>query len=492
MNKLFLILAGVCALEASAVLEPATLINHNMVLQRGRSVPVWGKADPGVQIKVTFGPTTVTAKADATGAWRADLPAMAACADGRTLSIASSSGETVACTNVVVGEVWLCGGQSNMTFAMWPAPRVGKHAGRERNGYYDIMLTDEPDIRGVSIPLLWSAEPKGLTRQNWFTFTRGQGGSFSGAAYHYALRLHQALKVPVGVIVSAWGGTRIEPWIPACGYEKVAGLKELATRPIRTEPTENEKALAAKNRRKPALHQQARALYNAMIHPLAPYALRGAIWYQGEANRGQWEKYYDQLLALRAGWAEKFETPEMPLFIAQITPYGYTDTDEADPGTTQIREEMARFGATEKNCGTAILSDVGELDNIHPGDKRTVGTRLAALALNRTYGRKDILCDAPKVKAVSPVKDGKVTLTFDYVKGWVMNGEQPLRFEMAGADGKYVAVKSELKDTGVVLEVPAGLVPEKVAYMRLSRWHGFLKNEAGLPLGPFRAAIPKN
>lgn len=468
---------------SGATLTPGALFNDNMVLQRDRKVAVWGEADPGAEVTVSFAGQSVSSKADGKGAWRVDLSPMKADATGRELRIVTSGGARAVFANVVVGEVWLCGGQSNMTFQMWPAPRVGQHAGRERNGYYDVWLTNEPDIRGVQVPQAWSAEPKGLSRQRWIPFTPGATGNFSGAAFHYAIRLHQALRIPIGVVVSAWGGTRIEPWTPACGFEKVASLKDLAARPVRL-PKDGKTSGS-----RPEYHQRPRALYNAMIHPLAPYAFRGAIWYQGESNRGDWKRYYDMLRALHQGWSEKFENPDMPFFLVQIAPYGYAAEDK-DDGSTEIREEMERFAAEEKNCGLAVISDVGEIDNIHPGDKCTVGTRLAALALNRIYGRKELVCDAPKLASVSPVQNGKVTLSFSNVGAWVMNGIQPLRFEFADAAGKYVAAKSRLVGNRVELTVPGGMVPVRVTYMRKSCWFGFLKNEAGLPMGPFRAAIP--
>jgi len=486
-NEFVLGLAALVAAPLFAGLVPAALFNHNMVLQRGRPVPVWGTADAGADVTVAFAGETRTAKADAKGVWRVDLPAMKADATPRDLVI-SSAGDRLVYTNAVVGEVWLCGGQSNMTFAMWPTPSIGQHAGRERNGYYDLMLTQEPDVRGVQMNTCWAAEPKDHARLNWFSFTNGQGGGFSGAAWHYAMRLYRSLKVPVGVIESAWGGSCIETWIPPEAYAASKSFKALATKTIRTELTAKEQE-GKKKGRHPSLHQQPRACWNAMIHPLAPYAIKGAIWYQGCTNRGKWREYHEMLETLRAGWGAKFECPDMPFLICQIAPYGYT-SEEKDDGSTQIREEMERFALDHApNVGLAVLSDVGEIDNIHPGDKRTVGTRLAALALNRLYGFKTLKCDAPVLASAAKSADGaKVVLTFRNVEGWCMNGTYKPRFELAGADGKYVVVDSKIVPGGntVELTVPAGMTPTRVAYMRKSCVHGFLKNEAGLPLGPFR------
>ena len=499
MKKLMTLAAVMAAIAMHAALTPATLFSDHCVLQRGKKVPVWGKADPGAAVTVEFAGQKKQAKADGAGCWRVDLDPLEVSCDPREMRIAADGAahEEVVLKDVLVGVVWLCGGQSNMTFAMWPEPRIGTHAGREMNGYYDIMLTDAPLVRGVNMPQCWSAEEKDHAKLKWFAFTPANARDamvFSGAAWHFAVRLNQALKIPVGVIESAWGGSCIETWIPPDGYLASENFKGLATRKIATEATPEQVAQAKKSGRKPSLHQQARACWNAMIYPLAPYGIEGAIWYQGCTNRGRWKEYYEMLTALRAGWSKRFEVADMPFFLCQITPYGYGfKTEEADPGEVQIREEMERFGRTNgNNVGCAILSDIGELDCIHPGDKRTVGTRLAALALNRIYGKKNLKCDAPVFdKAVLSADGKRVTLSFHNVDGWCMKGTYEPRFELAGTNGVYTAVKSVIKSNvkTIDLVVPDGVEPKKVAYMRRSCVHGFLKNEAGLPLGPFRGQV---
>ena len=499
MKKLMTLAAVMAAIAMHAALTPATLFSDHCVLQRGKKVPVWGKADPGATVTVEFAGQKKQAKADGAGCWRVDLDPLEVSCDPREMRIAADGAahEEVVLKDVLVGVVWLCGGQSNMTFAMWPEPRIGTHAGREMNGYYDIMLTDAPLVRGVNMPQCWSAEEKDHAKLKWFAFTPANARDamvFSGAAWHFAVRLNQALKIPVGVIESAWGGSCIETWIPPDGYLASENFKGLATRKIATEATPEQVAQAKKTGRKPSLHQQARACWNAMIYPLAPYGIEGAIWYQGCTNRGKWKEYYEMLTALRTGWSKRFEVADMPFFLCQITPFGYGfKTEEADPGEVQIREEMERFGRTNgNNVGCAILSDIGELDCIHPGDKRTVGTRLAALALNRIYGKKELKCDAPVFdKAVLSADGKRVTLSFLNVDGWCMKGTYEPRFELAGTNGVYTAVKSVIKSNvkTIDLVVPDGVEPKKVAYMRRSCVHGFLKNEAGLPLGPFRGQV---
>lgn len=478
--------AAGAALQLAAQLVPAALFNDNMVLQRDKPVAVWGKADAGETVSVAFGGAVAKATAGADGAWRATLPAMPACSTGKQLAISTAKGERVAYANVVVGEVWLCSGQSNMSMAMWSRPTVSKHGNHERNGYLDCMIVDEPDVRGVKIPCVWSDKPKDLPRQTWEPFAPGKQQFFSAIAFHYALLLHRTLKVPVGVIQSAWGGTLIEPWISKEGFESEPSLKDLAARPINTVPPipDND----TKKPRRDNRHQQARALYNAMIHPLVPYTLRGAIWYQGESNRGNGHAYADRLRALHYGWSKAFDCPDMPFYLVQIAPHGYG----GDPTSNcEIWEAEAEFARTQKNCGMAVIVDVGEIDNIHPADKRTVAMRLAALALNRTYGRKDVPCDSPVLKDWK-IEGDAFKLTFDHCSAWVMHGDEPARFEVAGADGKFVPAKTTLgKDGTAVVRADGVAAPKELRYMWSWRLLGRLKNEVGLPLAPFRIRAQK-
>ena len=315
MKKLMTLAAVMAAIAMHAALTPATLFSDHCVLQRGKKVPVWGKADPNATVTVEFAGQKKQAKADAAGCWRVDLDPLEVSCDPREMRIAADGAahEEVVLKDVLVGVVWLCGGQSNMTFAMWPEPRIGTHAGREMNGYYDIMLTDAPLVRGVNMPQCWSAEEKDHAKLKWFAFTPENARDamvFSGAAWHFAVRLNQALKIPVGVIESAWGGSCIETWIPPDGYLASENFKGLATRKIATEATPEQVAQAKKSGRKPSLHQQPRACWNAMIYPLAPYGIEGAIWYQGCTNRGKWKEYYEMLTALRTGWSKRFEVAD--------------------------------------------------------------------------------------------------------------------------------------------------------------------------------------
>ena len=202
---------------------------------------------------------------------------------------------------------------------MWTPTRVCQHGNRDNNGYLDMMIVDEPLVRACTVPNVWSAEPKELAKPLvWKRFAPGTLPGLSAIGFHYALILHRTLKVPVGVIVSAWGGTCLETWVSPDGYRSVPSLAANADRPIATKAPEPEQ-----KGRRPRLHQQPRALWNAMIHPLVPYTFRGALWYQGESNRGQGLGYKDRLHALWNGWSKAFGDPKMPFYLVQIAPFDY-------------------------------------------------------------------------------------------------------------------------------------------------------------------------
>lgn len=469
----------------AAALSPAAPINHNMVLQRDRPVAVWGKANPGATVSVRFGGLVAEATAGADGAWRVSLPPMSAEGKGRTLEIDAGASGRVAFTNVVVGEVWLCSGQSNMSMPLWDKPYIGKNGNRETNGYLDAALVDEPEVRGMMVPRQWSPEPKDIPRLEWKPFAPGRQRAFSALAFHYALTLHRALKVPVGVIQSAWGGTRIEPWISADGFADEPQVAHLAEKPVNTvAPVPDNDS---KKPRRDTRHQQPRAIYNAMIHPLAPYTVRGALWYQGESNCADAGIYAGFLRALHSGWSKAFECPDMPFYLVQIAPYGgYVQAGADDTRFCEIWEAEAEFARTQKNCGMAVIVDVGEIDNIHPGDKRTVAMRLAALALNRTYGRKDVPCDSPVLKSWK-IEGDTFHLEFAGCTAWVMHGGEQPPFEIAAADGNFVPAQAKFgKDGAVAVRADGVAEPKELRYMWSWRRLGRLKNEVGLPLGPFR------
>lgn len=342
------------------------------VLQREKPVPVWGTAAPGEKVAVSFAGQRLETVADAKGTWRVNLSPLVACREGRTLSVAVK-GEQVCVTNVLVGEVWLCSGQSNMEF-----PLCGKMTRfRDRQGALVAQMTRKPLVRFANVssyqgsadelqtPLracVWrEATPENLAKND----------AFSAVGIYYALELYAALEVPVGVIGAYWGGTRIEPWIPRCGFESVPSLKtEAAYRARMGDEFTNAHLLAScptYSAYHQKQHQQPSVLWNAQLAPIAPFAVRGMIWYQGESNSADHARYADMMQALWNGWSKRFENPDLPLYFAQIAPYGWATT------LPEIQAAQVRFVRQEPHAALAVINDLGnEFNEIHPNEKELV------------------------------------------------------------------------------------------------------------------------
>jgi sialate O-acetylesterase len=446
-----------------ANLTVSSVFTDHAVLQAEKPVPVWGWAEPGAEVKVAFAGQSLSAKADADGAWRVNLAPMPASAESRTMSIASG-GEEKSFSDVLVGEVWLCAGQSNMRMELWPQARVEQHAGRETDGYFDSMTVDEPLVRAFHVAQEWSVKPrKTLVKPaHWKPFTPGSCKNLSALAFHYALALHRSLKVPVGVIVTAWGGTPAQSWTPNAEPERV----------LRTD---------SDNGFRP--WRQPRVLWNAMVAPLAPYCARGMVWYQGEENRVDGLAYADRLEALYGAWSGAFEVSPLPFYMAEIAPFGYHTNVLY---RTELREAQHAFVKTKPNAACVSTVDVGDPESIHPDNKRTVALRLAANALNKTYGMKQLACDGPELDSWEVVGD-TVTLTFRNVKGWNMNGHGVLPFELAGESGPFSPASAKIVSNNAI-EVSSTFVDRPVRLRYAWSWlqSSRLKNEHGYPLAPFR------
>ena len=491
MKSVFVVLVGMLVVTGFASVRPAAVFNHNMVLQQGRRLPVWGTASAGEKISVSFGDERKTCVAGADGKWRVDLEPMVASSVPRNLTIGSC-----VITNVVVGEVWLCSGQSNMSLRLWGDPQVGKHAGRETDGYFDAALVNLPEVRSCTVPCEWDVEERAdfLKKLSWKPFLPGTQKALSAIAFHYAVILHDSLNVPVGVIVAAWGGASIKPWISSDGFRSVPSLAKFADvklvksmdGKITSDEEDARNPAAASAARKNAYPSQCRILWNAMVRPLVPFALRGAIWYQGEADRGKGFGYCEYLEALWNGWSKAFEHSALPFYLVQLAPYAYGKWPLEQ---YEMRMAQEKFAKDHAYAGMVSTVDVGELDNLHPCRKRTVAMRLAAMALNRDYGRKEVPCDGPALVSCRAQGDVAV-LSFDHVRSWCRCGDEQLgEFEVAGTNGVFKAATVEYgKNT---LKVSAAEVRNPAAVRYLWSWGmiGKLKNECGLPVPPFCAKV---
>ena len=495
MKKLMLAATAVASLFAvEAKVQLGVPFTDGVVLQRDRAVPVWGTADAGEKVTVSLTGGTFCQKqetvAGADGKWCVKLAPMPASCEGRMLKANEAEAK-----DVLVGEVWFCAGQSNTELPLCG----GNPYFRDAKGALRAMMTRKPLVRFCHqsnyrtsvVPKKTPANPV-----EWKTFTPENllaGRSFSAMGVYFALELHNALGIPVGIVGTYWGGTRVEPWTPVSGLESVPSCAGFAKQAL----LDPDAYKAAKDAKKVSfrIQDQPRVLWNEMVEPWTPFAIKGFIWYQGCSNAGDGHAYADKMQALYNGWAKEFANPDLKLYFVQLAPWGYDKI-------ATIQEGQAIFAAKERNAGMAVINDVGNLHDIHPNDKETVGMRLAALALKRDYGFTDLKADSPTLKSWK-IEGDKFILSFNDVESWylynpdwaVSNG-----FEVAGEDGKFVAAKIEnltvknqkgyqsngvIQGRDLVIRADGVAAPKKLRYLFSRPWFGALYNEANLPLGAF-------
>lgn len=500
-------IAAVVLLAASfaiAEVKLPSILGDNMVLQQGQPVPIWGKADPGEKVTVRFMGQTKQATAGQDGAWRVDLDPLKATGKPQTLTIAGEN--TIELDNVLVGEVWVASGQSNMAWSV----------ARSDNAEKEIAAAKYPNIRLITVPRKSIPEPQDDFEGEWVATTPETIPNFSAVAYFFGRELHNELDVPIGLINTSYGGTPSEAWTPRPALEAQPGLKPLLERwdkdvaafDAKAAAAEHEKQLerwkeqAAKAKkagkdapRRPAApadpgvsqHRPA-GLYNGMIHPLLPVAIRGAIWYQGESNVPRAYQYRTifptMIQSWRDVWKQKGEAEEFPFYFVQIAPYDYRHDPEMG---AELWEAQLMAMKNVPNSGMAVTTDIGNLKDIHPTNKQDVGHRLAIWALAKTYGRSDLPHSGPVYKTAR-FEDGKAIVTFDHVYvGLKSRDGKPLsHFLIAGKDKQFHP--AEVKIDGDKLIVSSDQVKEPVA-VRFA-WEDTAEpnfiNSAGLPASPFR------
>lgn len=460
---------------AQADVTPGSIFGDSMVLQQEMPVPVWGQAEPGEEVTVTFGDQTKKATADKDGRWQVKLDSLKANAEGRPLKLVGKN--AVELKDVLVGEVWICSGQSNMEWAVRSS----------LNSKEEIEAADHPQIRLFNVPgHITSPVPKDTCPGEWQICSSKTVSGFSAVGYFFGRRLQKELDVPIGLVGSNWGGTRIEPWTSPAGFESVPELKKIAEQVAAY--TEDTKVAGG----------SPSAIYNAMIHPLAPFAMRGAIWYQGESNGGEGESYYHKTQALVNGWRKLFN-PELAFYWVQLANFQKpNDNPAGGDGWANLREAQ-RKALDIKHTGMAVIIDIGEAGDIHPRNKQDVGDRLAQWALHQTYGKKDIVPSGPLYKS-HKVEGNAIRVSFDSVGGGLMVGKKEglspseevtdgklSRFAIAGADKQWHWAEATIDDDTVVVSSPEVKEPVAVRYAFSMNPEGAnLYNKEGIPASPFR------
>ena len=494
--------ATLCALQALAKIELGTPFSEGAVLQRGRSVPVWGKAAPGREVAVAFAGAHRSTRVGDDGVWMVDLPAMAASKESRTLTVSESEpgwfgSETdrVEVKDVLVGEVWFASGQSNMD-----CPMINREV-RYRDGNAALVteMTRLPCVRYVKNRHVWSVEPhphavtwRQMTPESFRTH-----GYFSAVAYYYARELYLALDVPIGIVDASWGGSNIDAWTPRSGYDDCdPSLSEVAGYQVKKDWVKGSDRRGAVFTAK----DQPTVLFNGMVASWTPMAMRGFIWYQGCCNSAEPQLYCAKMHALYRGWVREFRNPDLKLYFVQLAPFGQNWND--------LVAAQDRFAAEEKNAEIAVTADVGNFDDIHPNQKEIVAKRLVVHALKRDYGF-DIAEDrSPVVRSVS-VSGDRLRVGFDHVSEWYVyaaNRSREAAFDLAGADGiwkpaKIVNYRQEKDGRGnwvetdyvaepeIALRADGVPAPIRVRYMGRARTSGTLYNQMNLPLGPFEKGV---
>lgn len=468
---------------ATPVLAEVTLpslFGNRMVLQQEMAVPVWGWADPGEKVTVSFGSQNKSVETDQSGRWQVKLDPLKANSNGQKLTVEGTN--TILITDVLVGEVWICSGQSNMEWSV----------SRSLNSKEEIAAAKYPKIRLFNVPgHITAARPQEKVPGAWEPCNPDMIPGFSAVGYFFGRKLHDELRVPIGLVGSNWGGTRIEPWTSLAGFQSVPELKEIA-RSVSTRESKAKEQEVAVKRTDPS------AIFNAMVHPLAPFAMRGAIWYQGESNGNEGESYYHKKRALVNGWRELFN-PDLGFYWVQLANWKTPNEDPAGgDGWARIREAQ-RKALSIPHTGMAVTIDIGEANDIHPRNKQDVGRRLARYALHQTYGKEDVVPSGPLYKS-HKVEGDSIRVTFDHVGGGLIvgakNGLEPTkevkngklqRFAIAGADKKWHWADAKIDGDCVVLSSPEVSKPVAVRYAYSMNPAGAnLYNEAGMPASPFR------
>lgn len=453
------------------------IFGDGMVLQQGMELPIWGWADPNEAVTIAIGNNIAHAVANSKGQWKANLAPMT---PGKPVELVIAGKNTIRLKDVLVGEVWVCSGQSNMELGI-----AGVWQGKEciNNGAQATARADYPQIRLFKVKRAVAAKPM----QDFSTHEKGYEiwqvcnpkniqfggfGGFSATGYFFGRELCKKLRVPIGLIDSSWGGTRIEPWLPPIGF------------------AQDDLDKIAKNiEQKPDDPSFEAGLFNAMINPIVPFAIRGVIWYQGESNCGDGMLYFEKMKSLINGWRIAWQEGSFPFYFVQLASYRYNG------GENLPRMWQAQLCSLSiPNTGMALTTDlVNDVNDVHPKNKQDVGKRLALCALAQNYGHKDVVYSGPLCKSVR-VEGNSVCIQFDHAGGGLAtrDDKNPDWFEVAAEDMKFVKARARI-DANTIMATNAEI--KKPTAVRFG-WNEVampnLMNKEGLPAYPFYFVCGKN
>ena len=500
--KIFTILLSILILapKTNADVRLPDVLGDSMVLQQKQKVPIWGTADAGETVVVAFQKQKLTVVADGRGKWRVDLKPLKADSTPQTLTIEGKN--KIELKDILVGEVWLVSGQSNMQWTLL----------QSNNGAAEVAKANHPKIRLFNVSRMVGSKKRPGKMAEWKVCTPESVREFSGAGYYFAVDLQEKLKVPIGIINSSWGGSQAEAWTPV---EYLQAHPDLVATVERTRiwdeerprvqveyaqaiekwkvESEKQKAAGARPSPSPGVpdalrdYRVAASIYDGMIAPLMPFAIKGAVWYQGESNEARAEQYNILLPVMIRGWREKWGQGNFPFGIIQLPNYRQPKPEPTDEAWSFIREAQRRTALNTVNTGLIVTIDIGEANDIHPKNKLDVGLRMSRWALKEVYKNK--LSNSPVLQKYE-IKGNKIILTFaDVGSGLrIKSGDKLNEFAIAGADKKFVWAEAKIVGKDKV-EVWSDKVAEPAAVryaFNNNPRNANLTNDSGLPAAPFR------
>lgn len=470
------------------------IFGDQMVLQQKQSNPVWGWADAGEKVTVTINGQTHSTKADKKGDWKIKLEAIPAGGPYRMDIVGNNK---VSFADVLVGEVWICSGQSNMAWTVT----------RSNSAELEIMTANYPQIRLISVPQVGTQEAQDDFNGQWAACTPETIQDFSAVGYFFGRRLHMAMDVPIGLIDNAWGGSAADAWIRRDVLEKDGRFDEMmawwedyeANQTEEADMKQYQKDVASwrKNGEKGEQPRRPRGLmsgnqrpaniYNGVLHPTIGYGIRGAIWYQGESNASRAHQYRDLFPLMIQHWRDEWGQGDFPFYYVQLADFR---DEEAEPGNAdwpELREAQTMTMDRLRNVGEAVIIDIGEGRDIHPRNKQDVANRLARWALARDYDF-DIEYKSPTYRSMKK-KGNKVTLTFDHVgQGlYSFDTREPVGFAIAGKDQQFVWAEGEItSENQITVWSDEVSKPVAVRYAWANNPVCNMYSRDGLPMTPFR------
>lgn len=497
---LILISVSLLAINTFANIKLPAIFSDGMVLQQKSAVALWGWAAPGEKISISnsWNGKAITVTADVNGNWKTSLQTPKG---GGPYTITFTGTNRVELKDVLIGEVWLCSGQSNMVFSL-----KGSHQAKE-----EIAKADYPTIRYFSVERQYGLQDfNDCPGSVWKKTSPATAGSFSAVAYYFAQKIQAELNVPVGIVYSAWGGTPAEAWTPSDVMKRDTVLSKYFDRwkkiqdNVGKDSTEYHQALTKWEKdtigKKPAEPQtlyyykrpwrEPSVLFNGMIGPVVPFTIKGFLWYQGESNVAYADEYYQLFSSMIQSWREQWKKKDLPFYFVQLAAYGYDQLE----GAARLREAQQKVSDKIPHTGMAVTLDVGNMKDIHYTHKKEVGDRLALIALANDYGQKKLQYTGPvykkmDIKGDSVVVEYKNAIAIDASKGNDAKGFE-LGYKVTGTDSiAWVPANSKKVNNKIIVWSERKGKPAGLRYGWLLPGEANVMNDEKLPAAPFRVSL---